>query len=112
MPTLGTLKCNRCRIQALQDEAAKEKLVLTKRKSFYGMKLGKAGIDIYMHPASVEIPSHFMSKHNMDIELVSEIAKALDEKDPEGYLVAWLQDIPPSCECRVQGGGMWGRKII
>jgi hypothetical protein len=108
MPRLGTLKCNRCRLMELQDQAAKEKLTLTKRKSFYGMKLGKPGVDIYMHPSSVEIPSHFMPKHNMDIE----IAKAFDPKDPEGYLVAWLQEIPPSCECRVQGGNMWGRKII
>jgi hypothetical protein len=112
MSSLGVMECNRCRLIKLQDEARKEKMVLSKRKSFYGMKPGVPGIDIYMHPRSVEIPSDYLCKHNMDMGSMAGCALFLDDTDADKWIVAWFQEIPPSCECRVAAGGMSGRKII
>ena len=112
MPVLGTLECNRCRMQKLQDDARSQGMTISKRKSFYGMKPGVPGIDIYIHPDSVTIPSDYLCKHDMEMGIMGATSLFLDDSDPDKWIVAWFQDIPTACECRIVGGGMAGRRIL
>jgi hypothetical protein len=100
MPRLGILECNRCKVKKLQDEAAKRNMVITMRKSLYGLKPNKKGVDIYIHPKSLEIPSHHIYEHNLDIGRIEAMTQLLDDSDPDKWFEAWLPDIPQGCECR------------
>ena len=100
MPSIGILECNRCRVQKLTDEAGKKGMTITMRKSLYGLNPKKKGVDIYIHPKSMEIPSHFAFEHDGDPAKATMMAEFLDEKDPEKWWEAWFPDIPSKCMCK------------
>lgn len=101
MANLGIRVCNRCRLLKLQDEARQRNMAITLRKSVYGLKPKVPGVDIYIHPKSLEIPSHFKSYHNLNIESTVMAAEFMGPNDPERYLEAWFPAIPSSCECKM-----------
>lgn len=97
---LGILECNRCRLLKLQDEARVDDMVITKRKSMYGVKKERPGVDIYIHPKNVEIPSTYKFLHNGNVGTLNAMASILPDDDPEKWFVAWFSDIPPQCVCK------------
>lgn len=107
MPVTGKLECNRCRLQQIQDEAARNKMSVTMRKSVYGLKRdgelkpAKAGVDIFMHPQSLEIPSNHKCFHNMDMSQMETSRMFLDDQDPDKWIFAWLPEIPKKCRCKL-----------
>lgn len=107
MPRLGLMECNRCKMLKLQDEASKKGMVLTKRKSVYGamkkhdLKPREAGVDIYMHPKSIDIPSSYKYYHDGNIATIEVMAELLPDSDPEKWWVAWFPGIPDRCVCKV-----------
>lgn len=106
MPRLGVAECNRCRLLQIQDEAQEKGMVLTKRRSAYGgmrkheLKPKVAGIDIYMHPKSVDIPSNFVLYHDGNLATMEAMAELLPDDDPEKWFVAWFPAIPDRCVCK------------
>ena len=95
------IECNRCRLLKLQDQAAEEGKVITKRKSLYSFR-GKKGVDIYIHPKSVEIPSNHTFAHNGELGGLSFMQAVLPESDPDKGFEAWLSDIPDKCKCTLR----------
>lgn len=103
MPRLGILECNRCRLLKLQDEATKRGMVITKRRSMYGPLeggRGKRGIDIYVHPKTLEIPSNYLCEHKLDMAGMAVLAAMLPESDPDKWFEVWFTDIPSECQCK------------
>lgn len=118
MPILGTMKCTRCMLAECHKEAAEKKHVITMRKSVYGTakdkrgqmrivvgtKLKEPGVDIYIHPRHVEIPSNYQYWHNLEPAGQEFLAAVLNDDDPEKWWEAWFPKIPSKCMCRQAGG--------
>ena len=94
MTVFGILECNRCRMKKIQDIAAKEKLTVTLRKSLYGLTPQRKGVDVYMHPDKIDIPSSYVVAHNGELQGFGSDSLIWDDKDPEKWLLAWFPDIP------------------
>lgn len=108
MPRLGLLECSRCKLSKLQDEAKERGMVITLRKSLYGitvdkyaLKPKKAGVDIYIHPKSITIPSNHKCYHDLAIDSFSVLSDLLPDSDPDKWIAAWFAEVPDRCECRI-----------
>ena len=100
MARLGVMVCNRCRLGDLQKEAEARGMSITMRKSMYGTKPGLPGVDIYIHPKSLEIPSHYKCKHDGEPGNMAALAEFLPEDDPDKWWEAWFTGIPEKCVCK------------
>lgn len=100
MPQLGKMKCNRCRMHDFQKEADAKGMTVTIRKSYYGILPGKPGVDIYIHPKTMEIPSHYKFLHKGNVGTQEMMSRILPDDDPEKWWNGWLAEIPQECKCR------------
>lgn len=100
MSGLGKLECNRCRMLKLQDEARSKGMTVSIRKSLYGLKPKQPGVDVYIHPRSVSIPSHHKVAHDLDMGSMTVLQNFLPDSDPDKWITAWFGEVPSQCECR------------